>query len=89
MRGSYDRRAPLASSQIITLERMLEESESRNEELQAELATAKAAHHWVVLERDALRKELAELREAMYVYLNLEDCVSLERLEALLQEKGE
>ena len=33
--GSYDRRAPSTASQIITLERMLEEAESRNEELQA------------------------------------------------------
>ena len=31
--GSYDRRAPSASSQIITLERLLEESEARNEKL--------------------------------------------------------
>ena len=35
-RGSYDTRAPSASSQIITLERLLEEAEERNAELQAE-----------------------------------------------------
>jgi len=65
--GNYDRRAPLAASQIITLERMLEEAESRNEELE---------------------QQLTELRDAVNVYLNLEDCMSLEALEALLPEEG-
>ena len=32
-RGSYDRRAPSASSQIICLERLLEEAEAENERL--------------------------------------------------------
>ena len=36
--GNYDRRAPSASSQIITLERLLEEAETYNETLQAENA---------------------------------------------------
>ena len=36
--GSYDRRAPSAASQIITLERLLEESEERNAELEATIA---------------------------------------------------
>ena len=35
-RGNYDTRAPSASNQIITLERLLEEAEERNAELQAE-----------------------------------------------------
>ena len=34
-RGSYDTRAPSASSQIITLERLLEEAEERNAELES------------------------------------------------------
>ena len=35
-----------------------------------------------------LEEQLAELREAVNVYLNLEDCMSLEALEALLPEEG-
>lgn len=35
-RGAYDTRAPSASAQIITLERMLEEAETLNDTLQAE-----------------------------------------------------
>ena len=33
------------------------------------------------------KAELAELRDAVSVYLNLEDCMSLEALEALLPEE--
>ena len=40
--GSYDRRAPSPASQIITLERMLEESEAAYQALQAENAKLKA-----------------------------------------------
>ena len=41
--GSYDRQAPSAASQIITLERLLEESEERNTELGAEKAKLREA----------------------------------------------
>ncbi len=36
-RGTYDQRAPSASSQIICLERLLEEAEARNEQLREAL----------------------------------------------------
>ena len=42
-----------------------------------------AAHNSVV----ELEQQLAELRDAVNVYLNLEDCMSLEALEALLPEE--
>ena len=42
-----------------------------------------AAEAWEYQEQ-----QLVELREAVNVYLNLEDCMSLEALEALLPEEG-
>jgi len=51
--GSYDKRAPSASSQIITLERLLEEAESRNEILAEELEHYKEAYEfqWKMCDR--------------------------------------
>jgi hypothetical protein len=43
--GSYDRRAPSPSSQIITLERLLEETEARNDELQAKVLELEGRIH--------------------------------------------
>ena len=64
-------------------------------ELEAELALANKTwdDNFPKLEAaidEALKQqaELAELRDAVNTYLNLEDCVSLERLDALLPEEG-
>ena len=59
----------------------IEELKAENDDLNAEINT-KAEWNMKYFE------ELAELREAVNVYLNLEDCISLEALEALLPEEG-
>jgi hypothetical protein len=76
--GSYDRRAPSATSQIITLERMLEEAETAYEALEAKLADYEyplRTSEWVKVrievwdrleaERDKLRVESVNQRAAL------------------------
>ena len=62
--GSYDRRAPSAASQIITLERLLEESEERNAELEATIAELKV-HLENLNEQDALIDKLGADNKAL------------------------
>ena len=72
--GSYDRRAPSPSSQIITLERLLEESEEREEKQAATIALLKkepfiqAQQAKFITEQAATIEELKEVnRVAGYV----------------------
>lgn len=66
---------------------------SERDEVIAELEESYNQSHarftTVLSEKMDLMDELAELREAVNMYLNLEDCVSLERLEALLPESSD
>ena len=61
--GSYDRRAPSAASQIITLERLLEKSEDAQECREEYIAELEAYYNAVMLERDELREENQRLKD--------------------------